>query len=442
MKQSLLKSITSARWLSDLKMPRGTIIPYNRNGTSMISLIIPPNEQISEIQTKLTEERGKAARIKSRANRQSVIAAIVSSSERLKLYSKIPTNGLVIYCGSVISEDGRSVKKLIKDFEPYRPINGSAYFCGEYFYVDPLRELLEDSQKYGFIVLDGSGVLFATLQGHTKIIIKEVKVDLPKKHNKGGQSAPRFGRLRVIKRHNYLHKVSDMAVRIFIIDNKPNVSGLILAGSGELKNELYKSDLFDPRLSKKVLKVVDVSYGSENGFNEAIRLSEEVLENVNYIQEKNLIAKFFNEINIDSPKIVFGVNDTMRMLEMSVVDLLIIWEDLDYARIVLVDADKSEHVIYLKSEQLSEGSKTFKNLKSGIECQILKIEPLNEWLIENYKNLGFKLQFITDKSPEGSQFIKGFGGCGAFLRYNVQDFEEPQIENTENEDFDIEDDFI
>ena len=40
----------------------------------------------------------------------------------------------------------------------------------------------------------------------------------------------------------------------------------------------------------KVLKRVDVSYGGENGFNQAIELSAETLGDVKFIQEKKLIG--------------------------------------------------------------------------------------------------------------------------------------------------------
>lgn len=49
--------------------------------------------------------------------------------------------------------------------------------------------------------------------------------------------------------------------------------------------------LFSQRLQAKVLKLVDISYGGENGFNQAIELSAEVLSNVKFIQEKKLIGK-------------------------------------------------------------------------------------------------------------------------------------------------------
>jgi peptide chain release factor subunit 1 len=37
---------------------------------------------------------------------------------------------------------------------------------------------------------------------------------------------------------------------------------------------------------------------------------------------------------------------------------------------------------------------------------------LVEWLANNYKSFGATLEIITDKSQEGSQFVKGFGGIG------------------------------
>lgn len=45
------------------------------------------------------------------------------------------------------------------------------------------------------------------------------------------------------------------------------------------------------RLQGKVIKLVDVSYGGENGFNQAIELAAESLANVKFIQEKKLIGK-------------------------------------------------------------------------------------------------------------------------------------------------------
>jgi peptide chain release factor subunit 1 len=48
------------------------------------------------------------------------------------------------------------------------------------------------------------------------------------------------------KRHNYVRKVAEVAVQMFITNDKPNIAGLVLAGSADFKTELSQSDMFDP----------------------------------------------------------------------------------------------------------------------------------------------------------------------------------------------------
>ena len=147
-------------------------------------------------------------------------------------------------------------------------------------------------------------------QGNTREVLHKFTVDLPKKHGRGGQSALRFARLRMEKRHNYVRKVAETAVTLFITNDKPNCSGLILAGSADFKTELSQSDMFDPRLQGKIIKLVDVSYGGENGFNQAIELAAESLANVKFIQEKKLINSYFDQISQDTGDFFCEINFT------------------------------------------------------------------------------------------------------------------------------------
>merc|ERR1711904_639399 len=96
-------------------------------------------------------------------------------------------------------------------------------------------------QKYGFIVIDGSGTLFGTLSGNTREILYRFSVELPKKHGRGGQAALRFARLRLEKRHNYVRKVAEVAGQMFLSNDKVNVAGIVLAGSADFKNDLHQS---------------------------------------------------------------------------------------------------------------------------------------------------------------------------------------------------------
>lgn len=224
----------------------------------MISLVIPPKDQISRINKMLTDEMGTASNIKSRVNRLSVLSAITSTQQRLKLYTRVPTNGLVLYCGSILNDEGKE-KKVNIDFEPFKPINTSLYLCDNKFHTEALAELLQDDDRFGFVVMDGHGCLFGVLSGNTREVLTKFSVDLPKKHGRGGQSALRFARLRLEKRHNFVRKCAEVAVQCFITNDMPNVKGLIFAGSAEFKNVLAISDLLDQRLKAIILQLVDVS---------------------------------------------------------------------------------------------------------------------------------------------------------------------------------------
>jgi peptide chain release factor subunit 1 len=188
----------------------------------MITLIINYKDQIVQYMKMLTEEVGKASNIKSRVTRQNVTDALTSTMEKLKLYNRTPATGLVIYCGLVQQEDGG--EKMVKiDLTPFKPINTSLYKCDNVFHTEDLRGLLEDNDRFGFIIMDGNGSLFGTLQGNTRTVLLKFSVDLPKKHGRGGQSANRFARIRTERRHNYVRKVAEGATACFITNDRPNV---------------------------------------------------------------------------------------------------------------------------------------------------------------------------------------------------------------------------
>ena len=47
----------------------------------------------------------------------------------------VPPNGLVIYCGTIVTDEGKE-KKVNIDFEPFRPINTSLYLCDNKFHTE------------------------------------------------------------------------------------------------------------------------------------------------------------------------------------------------------------------------------------------------------------------------------------------------------------------
>lgn len=83
------------------------------------------------------------------------------------------------------------------------------------------------------------------------------------------------------------------------------------------------------------------------------------------------------------------------------------------------------------TKEQEEDKSLLQDKETGAEMEVIEKMPLLEWFAERYKdfgnsllqyvpnNLGANLEFITNKSSEGSQFVKGFGGIGGLLRYKV-----------------------
>lgn len=389
--------------------------------------------------TMLTEEYGTASCIKSRVNRLSVLSAITSTQQRLKLYNRTPPNGLILFCGEVITDEGKE-KKLTVDFEPFKPINTSLYMCDNKFHTEPLSELLEDDDKFGFLIMDGNGSLYGTVQGSHRQVIHKFSVDLPKKHGRGGQSALRFARLRLEKRHNYVRKVGELATQFFVPNGRmPNIIGLFVGGSAEFKQTLTTdTDLFDQRLAAILIPpLLDISYGGEVGFNQAIELASDTLKNVKFIQEKKLVSKFLEEVAIDSGKYCYGMAQTIQGLEAGAVETLIVFEELEYTRIVLRNPHTDiKEVKYLTAEGLKDPT-LYKDAETNVNLEVDDKESFLDWIVSNFKFFGCKLEFISDRSQEGNQFCKGFGGIGGLMRYQLEfdQLEEPDFAADSDEDF-------
>uniref|UniRef100_A0A6T7R9P8 eRF1/Pelota-like N-terminal domain-containing protein n=1 Tax=Hanusia phi TaxID=3032 RepID=A0A6T7R9P8_9CRYP len=362
----------------------------------------------------LSEELATASNIKSRVNRSSVLSAITSVQQKLKYYSKTPNNGLIIYCGTFYDENNKE-KKILVELEPLKPLNSSLYVCDSKFHTNVLVEMIQVDQRIGFIIIDGKGVLFGLLIGINKEILFKLNVNLPKKHGRGGQSALRFSRIRIEKRTNFIRKICELSNQYYIGDcQKNSIEGLIIAGPADLKNDLISSELFDSRLREKLLSIIDISYGGEIGFNKAIENSSSILEQLKYIKEKKIIQSFFDEIEKETGKYVYGCEETYESLINGFLSKIILWEDLDIERIVYLDQLTDLQLIKFskKSEVINDHNFDY---RTNIICK--DRSNILDWIIANKKNYEIEIHIVTDKTLEGAQFVKGFGGIGGILKY-------------------------
>jgi peptide chain release factor subunit 1 len=73
------------------------------------------------------------------------------------------------------------------------------------------------------------------------------------------------------------------------------------------------------------------------------------LANVRFVEERKLISNFFEQITLDTGMIVFGVNDTMKALEMSALEKILLYEDIDITRFEIKNPVKGDTKIWYLS---------------------------------------------------------------------------------------------
>src|SRR3989338_3001327 len=161
------------------------------SGTELISVYIPPGSQIADTTNKLKEEYGQASNIKSKGTRKNVQEALEKILQYLKMFREPPENGIAIFCGNVSKTEGRPDIQLISIVPP-EPVKVQMYRCDSVFMLDPLSGMLETSQAYGLIVMDGRDATLATLRGKQTQIVRRLHSLAHSKIHKGGQSAMRF----------------------------------------------------------------------------------------------------------------------------------------------------------------------------------------------------------------------------------------------------------
>jgi len=326
------------------------------------------------------------------------------------LIKRLPDNGLVLFCG-YSAEDAK--KKLVV-IEPLRPLHLSMNRCDDKFHTEMLREqITADETKIGFVVIDGHSASFYLLYGTTRETLWKHDVNLPKKHGRGGQSQKRFERIRDEKRGWFVSKVAENFLLQFTSNGLLSVSNLVFAGCAELKYELAKK--LDQKIQNKILAFVDVQYGGEAGFHQAVDLSSEVLRNSRFVREKVILNKYFGSIAIDNNLFCYYPQDSIEALESGAVETLLVWEGLQDIRCVIEKAGETRKVVFKKPEEVEQ---LRKNL--GSSSELVLCEPLLDWVLENFKNFGSEIEIISTSNTIGEQFVQGFGGIGALLRYPIE----------------------
>jgi peptide chain release factor subunit 1 len=231
--------------------------------------------------------------------------------------------------------------------------------------------MLREREVFGLIVLDAREANIGLLKGKAIEHLKKLESTVPGKSVKGGMSAARFDRLREDALNEFLTKVGETASQLLL--QQPELKSLIVGGPGPVKIRFVEENYLHHELKKKLLGVKDTGYTGEEGLEELVKRSSDLIEKVAIVKERELLERFFSELQKEG-NVVYGFDETIKALEQGAIDTLLISEAFDLEEI--------------------------------------------EKLVEKAKNYGTKVELISTDTSEGAQF-KELGGIGGFLRYKL-----------------------
>ncbi len=345
---------------------------YRGRGTELVSVYVPNGYDINKIIQHLQNEQGTATNIKSSSTRKNVIDALERMIQHLKLYKQTPPNGLAAFAGNVAERDGQSDVQ-VWSVQPPVAMNQRLYRCDKDFILEPLREIADDENTFGMIVLDKREATIALLKGKTIIPLTSATSAVPGKTKAGGQSAQRFERLRDGAAKDFYRRIGEYAKAEFL--HNKDLKGILLGGPGRSKEEFLEQGQLTQELKDKVIATKDLSYTGEFGLQELLERCEDVLAAEDVMQEKVLMQRFFSEMSKDTGLAGYGKDEVLRLIKFGAVDTLLL------------------------SEQLSDK-------------EIEEFEKENE-------NMGGETEIISLETREGNQLDK-IGGYAAILRYPVE----------------------
>ena len=376
-------------------------------GTELISLYIPPDQNINQEVTRLKTEYSEAANIKSKSTRKHVQSAIKTILQSLKGVKKVPENGVAIFAGHI---DGKIEKEIIV---PPEPIQVNIYNCDNTFELEELKKLVESKEIYGLVVIDSKNAAIAKLKGKHLEIIQNFGSHVPSKHTKGGWSQRRFERIINEAKHEHYKKAAGIINKEFQDDK---IKGVIIGGPGQAKDKIDSDQYLNKKIRNKVLGKPSTGYADESGIRELMEKSEDLIKDLEVQKERRNIERFMKKIT-GNELATYGLKQVVKALRRGKVETLLISEEMKWvkARIECPGCGEKEKKVIKDMKEFEVQGKICKNCEE--EREITEKEEIAEKLEELAEQIGAEVKYVSTDTDKGKQFYEAFGGIGAILRY-------------------------
>ena len=399
-----------------LKMALEDLREMKGFGTELVSIIIPPDRQVSDARQLLQNEHGQAANIKSKGTRKNVQGAIDSALSSLSKVKNAGENGIALFVGSIIVGNNRNRMINVLVENPPQPLLSFRYRCDSTFELTQLEDMLIDRKSYGLFVIDRSEAAFGIATGKRIHVQEHLVSNIMGKHRQGGQSAQRFERLIEEAAHKFFKRASEHACDYWL-PNLENIQAIIVGGPGATKDFVVKNDYFHHEIVKIIAKTTfDVGYSNESGIRELVGNAGQMMGEIELDAERKVMDVFLSELIKTHPKATYGQQMVKQALDQGAVQKLLISEALRKNTITLqcagcrhqwkITIGRMEAMPNCPSCDVSgDKAKELENVSLIDELSVMAVKSNTE------------LVYISVDTEEGSQLMQGFGGLAAILRY-------------------------
>ena len=393
------------------------------NGPEMITLYVSPDKHLAEVTGHLKDEYTKTEHITDKGTRTRAQSAISSILSNLKNYEHLPSHGLAIFCGKNRADpNGADLPCTI--IEPVEPLNIYLYRCAPTFDIEPLKQMLDGKNVYGLLVLDVREAYWGFLRGNHVEYIGSSTGDVPSKQRKGGQSAPRFQRLREIAINEFFSRVGEHASATFLseIDFFKRFKGLLIGGRSPTRENFLAGEYLNHEVRQRVIGVIEVARTDREGLSELGEKGQDIIKGMDIEKQEVLLERFHRDLETGAGLAAYGEASVRKNLAAGAVGTLLISSGLRKKRfqITCQDCGHAEE----RTFQMEPGTSVKDILTHSCRiCSSPIIENEKMDITEELMHLAYhihaKTVFISDDFDMGSKFLPDYGGIGAILRYRT-----------------------
>jgi peptide chain release factor subunit 1 len=327
---------------------------YRGRHTELITVLIPAGATLTQTTKQLEDEKGTATNIKSTGTRKNVINALEKAIRKLKEIEKTPEKGLAVFSGNVSDVDGKEDLQVWA-IEPPKKLRVKIYRCDQTFVVDPLKEMLENDEVYGLLIIERNEASIGILDGKHIKMLQHMTSGIPGKTRAGGQSSQRFARIRESMAKEFFKRVAE-AMKKHFFENK-KLKGILVGGPIPTKEEFLEQGQLVTALKEKVIAVKDLGGTGVPGLQELVQLCEDVLSEQEITKQKQILDEFFTSLAKDPEKVSYGEAEVEDRLNRGAVGKLILSKTLDRKKIKSLEelAKASSAEIHLVTKETAQG---------------------------------------------------------------------------------------